>query len=221
LESECKVIFNYSSDDQEALHLRNELALKYDSTRLSIIKADLSSIENVEAFCQAATQFSSSIDYLILNTGITDRTEFGNVKYADWQRVMDTNLNIPFFLVQKLSPYLQMHGRIVFIGSIMGLWPHAISLSYGVSKAALHFLARSLVKEFASRLITVNAVTPGFVDTTWQLAKNPEHKKRVETKIALNRFAHPQEVAHLVMSVIQNDYINGAIIPIDGGYCCS
>jgi NAD(P)-dependent dehydrogenase (short-subunit alcohol dehydrogenase family) len=133
--------------------------------------------------------------------------------------VLDTNLNVPFFTVQRFSEHINSSGRIIFIGALMGQFPHAMSISYGVSKAAVHFLTSSLVKVFSDEMgITVNCVAPGFVDTPWQTNKAPDHRKRIEDKIALHRFAKPEEVAQLCLSVIENDYINGSVINIDGGY---
>lgn len=94
----------------------------------------------------------------------------------------------------------------------------ADSSENAVTKTALHQLAKNLVKEYASRQVTVNVVAPGFVDTPWQLKKDKEHRKRIENKIALKRFATPDEIADFVMSVIHNSYINGSVLNIDGGY---
>jgi 3-oxoacyl-[acyl-carrier protein] reductase len=87
-----------------------------------------------------------------------------------------------------------------------------------VSKAGLHFLAQSLVKIFANRNITVNVIAPGFINTSWQESKLPEHRQRIEDKIALKRFGEPEEVAKVCINIVDNDYINGAIINVDGGY---
>lgn len=215
----CKVILNYAHDDQEANRLNIALKEQHGPDKFIIIKADLSTHSGLEQFTTATHEFSQTFDYLILNTAITDKTPFQEITTTNWHKVIDTNLNIPFFLVQRFSPKMQDYGKIIFIGAILGIYPHAMSISYGVSKAAVHFLARSLVKEFADRKITVNVIAPGFVNTPWQKDKQPEHRKRVEDKIALGRFAEDQEIAHMVSAVLDNDYINGAIIQMDGGYC--
>jgi NAD(P)-dependent dehydrogenase (short-subunit alcohol dehydrogenase family) len=154
----------------------------------------------------------------VLNTAITNRKAFEDISFNEWNAVMDTNLNIPFFIVQKLSGMIKNYGRIIFIGALMGIFPHAMSISYAVSKAGLHMLSKSLVKVFKERNITVNAIAPGFIDTDWQLSKDADHRKRIEDKIALNRFGHPEEVAQICIGIIENQYINGSIIDINGGY---
>ncbi|MBQ3553331.1 MAG: SDR family oxidoreductase [Clostridia bacterium] len=213
----CFVIFNYATDDEAASQLNEELCHEFVG-KYKIIQSDLSNIDNVNDFADACVSTIHKIDYLVLNAGRTERSPFGSVELESWNEVMNVNLNMPFFLVQKLSANMNENGKIIFIGSIMGIEPHAMSISYGVSKAGVHFLVKSLVKVFASRRITVNAVVPGFVDTLWQKTKAADHRKRIEDKIALNRFALPEEIADAVYTVLQNDYINGSIVRVDGGY---
>lgn len=213
----CFVIMNYSNDDKIANKLDIELTKKHPD-QYKIIKADLSTYVGMEIFVQECLATRKIINYLVLNTGITVRENFEDLSLDTWSKVMDTNLNIPFFTVQKFSKYIDDKGSIVFIGSILGEVPHSVSIPYGVSKAGIHFLAKSLVKEFAEQKITVNAICPGFVDTTWQIAKSPQIRKSIEEKTALGRFAKPEEIADLCYSVLTNNFINGSIINIDGGY---
>ena len=106
----------------------------------------------------------------------------------------------------------------MFTGSLLGDIPHATSLSYGVSKSAIHALVKNLVKFMAVKEIRVNGVAPGFIDTEWQKTKAPEIRKRIENKIALKKFGTPDNIRDLVLHIIDNEYINGTIIRIDGGY---
>ena len=138
--------------------------------------------------------------------------------YEDWQEVMNTNLNMPFFLVQRLFDSIADNGAIIFISSEMSLKPHATSIPYGVSKAAVNMLAQYLVKEFSPRGIRVNVICPGFIDTKWQKGKPAWLKEKIEGKIALGKFGQPQVVADMCLSIIKNGYINGAVVVIDGGY---
>jgi 3-oxoacyl-[acyl-carrier protein] reductase len=212
------VIFNYANDDVAANKLKEELS-ENKFTDFAIVKCDLSSTDGAKQFLEKCLGFSKSFDYLVLNAGCTDRTRFGEITEDAWDKVMNTNLTVPFFLVQNFSPYINDKvGRIIFIGSKMGVAPHAMSISYGVSKAGVHFLAKSLVKEFAERKITVNAIAPGFIDTPWQKEKPAEQRARIEAKTALNRFGLPEEIADAVDMIIENHYINGTVLEIDGGY---
>jgi 3-oxoacyl-[acyl-carrier protein] reductase len=214
----CFVCFNYSSDDNAAHMLDAEIRDTYKD-KYMIVKADMSNLCGLNHLYDTVHAHSHHIDYLVLNAGITDRSGFTDITPESWNKVMDTNLNVPLFTVQKFSQDLRADGRIIFIGAMMGQFPHAISLAYGVSKAALQFLTQCLVKEFCDeRKITVNCIVPGFVDTPWQKDKDPEHRKRIEDKTALHRFAYPEEIADICLSVMGNAFMTGSIINIDGGY---
>lgn len=191
---------------------------KTDSRYPTYIPADLSTLEGVNTLADHLLKRVDKLDVLVLNAGTTCRKPLPKITPNDWNLVMDTNVNMPFFLIQRLSGLLAENGSILFISSAMSIWPHAVSLPYGVSKAAVNMLARGLVKEFAGRKIRVNAVCPGFIDTQWQLAKPAWLKEKIEKKTALNRFGTPEEVSDMCISLITNTYINGAIVSIDGGY---
>lgn len=217
LANDFYLIGNYAGDDEAA-----EKFLEGNSNfapQITLIKQDLSSFESACKLSKAVIEITQSIDVLILNSGTTSPVPFGSISEMDWMRVINVNLNAPFFLIQRLSEYIATNrGRIILIGSAMGDHPHAKSIAYGVSKAAVHELARYLVKYFSPMGITVNAVAPGFIDTPWQAGKAPDHRERIERKIALHRFGDAGEVASLCMQIIENQYINGAVLSIDGGY---
>lgn len=184
-----------------------------------LVREELSSFEASQRLIASVLEETERIDCLVLNAGETDRTPFGEITPERWEHVVGTNLNCPFYLAQGFSEHMESGGRILIIGSLCGVYPHAVSPAYGVTKAAAHQLAKELVKFFAPKGVTVNAIVPGFVDTDWQRAKAPEQRKRIEDKTALHRFAQPQEIAQLCWEVINNPFINGAQLLIDGGYC--
>lgn len=211
------VILNYAKDEAAANQAKYTLK-SHGYNEFEIVKADLSKKEEAEYFINECKETLKSIDCIVLNAAKTNRKSFWELSYNEWIEVIDSNLNIPFFMVQKLGGAVVTEGSIIFIGSILGFQPHATSLPYGVSKAGVHFMTKALVKEFSERKITVNAVCPGFVDTLWQKNKPPEQRMRIKNKIAQRRFANPEEIAKAVYDVITNRYINGALINIDGGY---
>lgn len=219
LEEGNKVIFNYAKDINQANELKKFL-IERGFSKFYIVQAELSTEDGLQKFVEQILNITNRIDYLVLNAGVTNRSKMDSIDISSWQKIMDTNLNIPFFIVQKLASYItNKEGRIIFIGSILGNYPHSLSIPYGVSKAGVHMLSQYLVKEFEARQITVNTIIPGFIDTPWQKDKEIDHRKRIESKIAKGRFGLPEEVANLCFHIIQNEYINGANIPIDGGYC--
>ena len=217
LQEGCFVYINYSSDENAKVDFEKEIE-NYRGN-FAFMKADLADLAGVDIISNTIKNKGQKIDYLFLNAAVTNRTPFGSIEPEDWYHVMNVNLNNPFFLIQKLANAINTSGRIIFIGAMMGVYPHAMSIAYSVSKAGIHMLTQQLVKYFAEKNITVNAILPGFVDTPWQLTKDPNHRKRIENKIALHRFAKPEEIAELCWQVVQNGYINGSLLKIDGGYC--
>ena len=207
------VYMNYAHDDAAAR------ALSFPKEKSRIIKADLSTPEGAETLTDFILNESiGNLDCLVLNAGVTCREPFGQVGYDDWNAVMNANVNIPFLICQKLYPRIADFGAVVIIGSDMGVYPHAVSSAYSVSKAASHMLGRSLVKEFAARGIRINALAPGFIDTHWQKEKPRWLREKIEEKIALKRFGTPGEVADACMCLVENSYINGTVLQVDGGY---
>lgn len=213
----CRVIGAYSRDDAAAAAAIK--ALGELGRNLVLVKTDLSDVRGIDPLIREVDKAGGALRYLVANVGVTDKTPFGQVTYEKWKWVLDANLTVPFFLTQGLADSLEeARGRIVFIGAVMGIRPHAMSFSYGVSKAGLHFLAQSLVKVMSPRGITVNVVAPGFVETAMQIGKAPDHRKRVENKIAMRRFGTPEEVAATVESLFDLGYVTGQILSVDGGY---
>ena len=182
------------------------------------IQSDLSTLDGVNTLADIVLQETQVLDVLILNVGTTCRKSYADIEYADWQRVMDTNLNMPFFLVKRLFRSISNDGSVVFISSAMSLKPHATSIPYGVSKAAINMLAQNLVKELSPRGIRVNVICPGFIDTDWQKEKPEWLRNKIENKIAMRKFGSPEDVADMCLSFINNCYINGAVVSVDGGY---
>lgn len=206
------VFLNYAHDDGAAE------ALRLDTVRHRVVKADLSTLAGVEVLARAVLAETDRLDCLVLNAGATCRAPLAEINPAQWQAVMDTNVNMPFFLIQRLEKAFPGPGNILFIGSVLSERPHSVSIPYGVSKAAANMLAQSLVKEFSPRGIRVNVICPGFIDTEWQKNKPEAIRRSVESKIALGHFGAPEDVAALCMQVVANPYINGAVLNIDGGY---
>lgn len=215
LERGYKVYFNYAHDDSSFYSLSaylNDVGL----TNYEIIKMDLSSFDNVIQLSLAVDR----LDVLILNAGTTDRSNFEDMTLDGWNNVMNVNLTNQFFLVQQLQSKINSNGRIIFTSSILANYPKGKSISYAVSKAGVNALIINLVKHFADRNITVNGVAPGFIDTGWHSSKSDKQKAKIESEVALKRMGTPEEVSNVMLSIINNAYINGTVIQVCGGYDC-
>jgi 3-oxoacyl-[acyl-carrier protein] reductase len=211
LKSNYFVYFNARTKDSLIKMARN---WNYEGSHCDFIPANLSNIKNIIKITDSIVD----LDVLVLNIGITDRTPFEQINVNDWDSVFNTNLKIPFFLVQALRNKIAYNGRIIFISSISGYTTDSTSIHYGVSKGAINHLVPYLAKEFADRKITVNAIAPGYIDTNWHLGKSPEQIKRIESKCLANRLGTVQEISKAVVAIINNDFINAQVIRVDGGF---
>lgn len=207
---------NYANDDKAAEDASKDF--QKISSHYKIIKADQSQKKSFYQFIKEIRENSKTINCIIGNTGLTVRKKNFEITDDDWEKVMFATVNSHFYLIRDLHTLIENNSRIVFIGSMLGILPHATSLPYGVSKAALHALGKNLVKEFEGTGTTVNIIAPGFVETEWQKNKPLEIRNNIYQKTAIKRFATPKEVADTVMFCINNSYINGSVLEINGGY---
>lgn len=212
------VLLTFASDEVRARTAQSELSIRYAESDVRVLQADASSMESIDTIDNYLSSSGQRIDALILNAGMTDRKGFEELDVESWNRILRANLDVPVFTIQRLIDRFAPGGSIVFTGSLMGIQPHSMSLSYGVSKAAIHALVKNLVKFLAPKGVRVNAVAPGFIDTEWQLTKPANVRDSINSKISLGRFATPQEVTDPYVMLINNSYITGETIMIDGGY---
>ena len=182
------------------------------------IKVDQTNRKDLYKFIAYIKMQVEKVDCVVCNAGITIRKSFVDTNDEDWDRMMDVAVNSHYILIRELYPIIPQNSRILFTGSQMGLMPHAMQLSYGVTKAAVHALAKNLVKEFAGTGTTVNAIVPGFVDTPWQNDKPEYIKQNIYNKTAIHRFATIDEVVDAFRFCIENSFVNGSLLEVNGGY---
>ena len=211
------LLLTYSLDQTRAKEVRDEFSLLY-KVEVHTIQADISEKKSIDTIHQYVVDHSIRLSALVFNAGITNRDPFENISITDWEKVFFANVHFPVFLLQKMIGNMEEGGSIVFTGSSMGIHPHAMSLSYGVTKSAVHSLVKNLVKFLVPYKLRVNAVAPGFVDTEWQKNKPAEIRQSIENKIALGHFCDPEELAEVYKMLIENSYFNGEVVVVDGGY---
>lgn len=213
--AEACLILCYRSDALEADSMAKSLSGEFGCFVKSI-SADLSTREGLNDLLRYLGD--ERVDYLSYNVGMGIYRPFSEITLDEWDRVMFANLTAPVFLVQGLMGSFSQGGSVLLNGSCSGVSPHSTCVAYGVSKAALHYAARSLVKELEPLSVRVNAIAPGFIDTPRNDSRSLENRKRIEGKIAAHRFGRPEEIAKAALDILENTYINGSVIEVDGGY---
>lgn len=211
------VIAVYYNDNESAHSTNKEFTTEFPEN-FHMLECDLSDTDNISYLYSEVLRITQSIDILILNAGITVRKGLEDMTLGEWNSVMTVNLTSPLFMIQKFLPILKRGSNIIFTGSSMAIYPHSVSLAYGISKSAVHALVKNLVKFLTPHEIRINCVSPGFVDTDWHKDKPQHIRENITKKLSLKRFANPEEIASVYLFIINNQYLNGEIITIDGGY---
>ena len=183
------------------------------------INTDQSKREEVYRFIEYVKSKTDHLDCLHCNAGMSIRKSFTEYEDRDWDAMMEVAVNSHYIMCREFFPIIPPGSRILFTGSQMAIQPHATVLAYGVTKSAVCALAKNLVKEFEGTGTTVNAVIPGFVETPWQKEKPEEIKQNIYEKTAIHRFATIEEVVDAFRFCIDNQFVNGSMIEVNGGYC--
>ncbi len=161
------------------------------------------------------------IDILVNNAGITRDGTFKQMSFSDWHAVMDTNLNSLFHVTkQVIEPMLERGwGRIVNISSVNGQRGQFGQTNYSTAKAAIHGFTMALAQEVASRGVTVNTVSPGYIGTDMVRAIKPERLEKIVATIPIKRLGEPDEIASIVAWIASNEsgYATGADFSLNGG----
>lgn len=187
---------------------------------LSVI-ADVTDAKSLDSAIAEVEEKLGPVEVLVANAGITRDTLLMRMSDEQFEEVINTNLNGVFRVVKRasLSMIKQKFGRIVLIGSVVGLLGSAGQVNYSATKSALVGMARSITREIGSRNITANVIAPGFIDTDMTAALSEDQQSEYKKRIPAGRFASPDEVARVVSWIASDDaaYISGAVIPVDGG----
>lgn len=172
------------------------------------------------AFKEIEAKFGN-VDVLVANAGITKDGLAVRMSEADFLDVVNTNLVGAFRTAQRsISGMMKKKsGRVIFIGSVVGLLGSAGQSNYSATKSGLVGMARSLAREYGGRGITFNVIAPGFVETDMTSVLSDDLRAKYVAQIPLGRFCSPEEIAGVAtfLSDQAAGYITGAVIPVDGG----
>lgn len=215
------VVINYKSSEREALELKQEVESRYH-VRSFVIKADISEEEEVKGMVEEIISTFGHIDALVNNAGIAIDTIFEDKTVSNFRKILDVNLIGTFLVSKYIGKYMleEKSGAIINISSDNGInqnYPEG--LDYDASKAGVISLTRNLAIQYAP-YIRVNSIAPGWVLTDMNNELDDNFIKEEESKILLDRFADPSEIAKVVVFLASDDasYINGEIIRVDGGW---
>lgn len=174
-----------------------------------------------EALIDGIVKEHGSLHVLVNNAGITRDMLAMRLKDDDWDAVIDTNLKAVFRLSRGVMRTMmkQRYGRIINITSVVGSSGNAGQSNYAAAKAGVAGMTRALARELGSRQITVNCISPGFIETDMTAGLSDEQQKALLGQIPLGHLGKPQDVAHAVAFVAspQASYITGQEIHVNGG----
>lgn len=213
------VIANYLSNETAAQNTQAELG----EENSALLPFDVSNEQAVDAAIKHIGEKYGRLDVLINNAAVAIDGLLLRVKTEDWNKVLQTNLSSAFYLCRAASRWLlraKESGRIVNLTSVVGEMGNAGQVSYVTAKAGLIGLTRTLSRELASRGITVNAVSPGFIETdmTAQHVVG-EARQKLIAQIPLGRIGNADDVAEAVafLASMRASYITGQVIRVNGG----
>lgn len=213
------LILTYLHDDASALQTKKEL--EQFNSKVMIVKSDVSDEQEVIKLLDSVKSKFESIDVLINNAGIAIDTTLDDKTVDNFKKILDTNLIGPFLTSKYIGQFMfnQGYGKIINISSTNAIDTYyKESLDYDASKAGLNSLTLNFADIYAP-VINVNAIACGWINTEMNKDMDQEFKDKEVSKILLNRFAEPEEIANVVYFLTTKEacYINGSIIRVDGG----
>jgi len=203
--------------NEDKLHLIKEKH-KYVQTE----KFDISNHSEIENFINKANDsLGGRVDVLINNAGITRDNLSIRMKDEEWNKVIDLNLTSTFLLSKNVVKKMlkSKKGKIINITSIVGHTGNIGQANYTASKAGVVAMSKSLALEYGKKNINVNCISPGFISTEMTNKINDDYKEVLKSKIPMNRFGTPNDIANTVIFLCSNlsDYITGETIHVNGG----
>ena len=195
--------------------------LKKDFPSIDILKFDMSEHSKIEEFIENANDQLGGLDVLINNAGINFDNLSLRMKYDEWKKVIDINLGSTFFLTKYAIKKMlkNKYGRIVNITSIVGHTGNIGQANYSASKAGIVGMTKSLAVEYAKKNITLNCVSPGFIQSRMTDNIIESVKAVLTSRIPMARLGNGEDVANSVAFLSSNEssYITGETIHVNGG----
>lgn len=184
------------------------------------VQGDLGNADDCRRSVDVVSSVLGRVDVLVHAAGHAFRGGLFDISDVDWLKAFDTHVHSSFWLARAVAPHMvrQKSGAILFIGSAAGLRGCAGAIAYGVAKGALPQFARALARELANDNIRVNCVSPGIIRTPFQDTLTPEQvETNIKDRIPLHREGQPEDVAHAIVCLLENEFVTGENFVVDGG----
>lgn len=211
----CDVAVNYLHSANKAREVVEEI--ESVGRKAIAIRADVSISDDCEMMVEQVVEAFGRIDVLVNNAGVFPRHfKIIEITEEEWDWMLSINLKGTFNVTKLVVPWMieRRFGRIINVASIAGKSGGTVGVAYAASKAGIIGFTRALARELAPYGITVNAVAPGPVDTDFL---SPEFKEKAAKLSPQGRIAKPEEIAHTIVFLAENDHITGEVINVNGG----
>ena len=183
------------------------------------VAGDLGTDEGIAQVAHAALAAYGQIDILVNNAGITRDKLLLGMKPADFDAVLAVDLRAPMLLTQLVFKKMlkQRAGVVINLASVVGLHGNAGQANYAAAKAGLVGFTKTLAQEGAARGVRANAIAPGMIDSAMTQALSEKIQAQLIAEIPLHRLGQPNEIAHAARFLVENDYVTGQTMVVDGG----
>ncbi len=211
------------NDIEEELAVRAAEKIRQQGGACLPLSGDSSSLSVIDRMVETAVKEFGRLDFAVANAGITTFGNFLDYGLERFQRLLDVNLQGSFFLAQAAARQMVKQGeggRILFMSSVTGHQAHPNLAAYGMTKAALEMLARSLGVELAPHGITVNAIAPGATLTERTVGSDPDYEVKWSRLIPTGSASTPEDIAHAALFLLSDSarQVNGQSLVVDGGW---
>ena len=186
-----------------------------------MVIGDVGNSDDVNKMFKKIFAACNTLDVLVNNAGIAHIGLLGDMSDKEWQRILQTNLSSVFYCCRGCIPKMvtAKAGKIINISSMWGTCGASCEVAYSATKSGVHGLTKALAKELAPSNIQVNAIACGVIDTTMNSQLSDEETLILKNEIPASRFGDPQEVADMVIQLVNSPaYLTGQIIGLDGGF---
>lgn len=215
----AQVVINYVSNEAAAREVAEQIQAA--GGKAEIVQFDVGSTEGAEKAVAEVAKRLGRLDVLVCSAGISIDGLLLRLKDEDFDKILSVNLKGAVACARAATKVMMRAktGRVIFLSSVVGEMGNAGQTAYSASKAALLGVTKSMARELASRFITVNAITPGFIDTDMTGALTEDQKTSINQNIPLGRTGKPEEVAAAVVYLASDEaaYITGQALRVNGG----